>query len=378
MEKIGRERVSLIQTKIANQTLKEKEIVVEMTSKSMPQQNGDHRFPSTDEDTTVGEPTPVSSPPLPLRNIAHSSQPPIPTFLFPTNSATRSIDPSPMHALPKLPTAASFHHSWRMGTTSTSACTALPLALPSPVGGNNSANPLADVLRERTKQRRRHEDAAVAALRVQVAQLEDALAQESRRRVQTIQQMQQQSAEQVAAWQQQWQAQVQNDVAAVQERLAALEQRVTALEGTWEKQVTALSDDMAQHVQQYQTQYQTIQDDMQQERLQQQQREQRLQQQMAELQQTYLEKWSAERSARLASVSALQEAGEQQSHEQRQQAALWQEQVTQELELLQGRMEQEQKERAQNDDEIVQALNRYTQYLQESLAAAVGGALSDD
>lgn len=324
----------------------------------------DHSLALRADDETVGAPTPVSSPPLPRRNLTQQ-HPPIPAFLFPTT--TRD-------ALPKLNRSAGL--PLKIPST---ALTLPPLDIGAmQLNSPSGSNPLADVLRERTQQRRAADDAALAALRVQVGQLEAALAAAEARRTQTVTDLQAQTSAAVTQLQSELRQAIQQDVAAVQERLGALEQRVTGLEVMWEKQVTQITSEMDQHVQQYQSQYRTLTEDLQQERQQQQEREQRLQQQMTEISETYLRKWQTERSERLTAVQNIQEGLEEQAADQRQQSARLHDQMTQDLQLLQNLMEQEQKERAQSDDEIVQALNRYTQYLQESLAAAVGGAIADD
>lgn len=285
----------------------------------------------------VVEPSPVSSPPPVARSVASLSFPQLP-------SSRLTYSPSP-----------------------------LKLALPSGSENNDADAGFANVIRDRTRQRRANDDAALANLRVQVKRLEAALLAESKRRVAAVRSLRDQSVVAVADMEARLQRQVADDTGRVHERLNLLDQRMSALEERWNEDVGGIKDDIEHHSQQLKVQLQALQEAAAHERQQKQQREQRLLQQVQEVAAVYEERWQQERQDRMAAVSALHETMDA-VHSTRQSGVVtFEGRMQSELENLTVAVAAEQQERHASDEEIVNSLNRYTRYVQESLAAAVTG-----
>lgn len=231
----------------------------------------------------------------------------------------------------------------------------------------------AHVIRERTRQRRAREDAAVATLKVQVSRLEAALAAESRRRVAAIAHVHECANQAASELADRLQWQHREDVTRVHDRLQRLEERMAALEARWSDSAGALQDEIHHQSRHLKLQLQSIQQAAANEIQQKQIREQRLQQQMLEVAAVYEERWQQERQDRMAAVSVLLENMDSVHSSRNMEAVTLEGRLQQELQQLQRDVETEMLERHASDEEIVSALNRYTKQLQDSLAAAVTG-----
>ena len=95
-------------------------------------------------------------------------------------------------------------------------------------------------MRERTKQRREREDAALAHLRVQVRHLEAALTAETKRRVAAVAAASEAAAEAVQQVAEEWQKTVVSEQNETGRRLQLLEERVEKLEHVWQRDVRQL------------------------------------------------------------------------------------------------------------------------------------------
>jgi SF-assemblin/beta giardin len=230
----------------------------------------------------------------------------------------------------------------------------------------------ASVIRERTKQRRQKDAETVATLKVQVERLEKALAATCRRRVDSIQAIQNQATAAVLALEERLSAQVATDMVRVHDRLTSLEQRMAALETRWNHDVGALQDDLQHTSRQLSGQLQSLHQAVAQERTQVTTRHDRFVQQMHSVATSYDERWQQERQDRLAAILTLQETMTAVHSARELDVATMEGQLAAELRALTAAVAQEQHERRAHDEDIVQSLNRYTRYIQESLAATTG------
>jgi hypothetical protein len=80
------------------------------------------------------------------------------------------------------------------------------------------------------------------------------------------------------------------------------------------------------------------------------------------------ERWNLERHERENRIDHLEQNLKQQMAKRMHNEQIFQQKVQTELEELQRDLEEESQERQTQDDEIVEALNRYTKQLQESLS----------
>ena len=338
----------------------------------------------------VEKPASTETPPCPTINTAIIPSINTNTILTSPSAAP----PSPVHSPP-------FHQRHHNSATTTSInsdtspparpynITPLKLALPPTTSittntsndddnNNNNTNTntsnFAQVIRERTQQRRAREDAAVSELRVQVHRLEAALAAESKRRVSAVQQIHQQSVRAVAELETRIQQTVREEQERVHERLTLLEERCRQLEMRWQEDVGAVQESVDHHGTQLKTQLAALQQTVATERQQRKSREQRLRNQMQEMADKYQELWKQERQERLRSFGTLEETMHSVYSSQNANVATFEGRIARALEDLERAVEREQQERHTSDEDIVDALNRYSKNLQDSLAAASGAA----
>jgi len=315
---------------------------------------------------------------------AANERPPLEESIIVDMSADAGEPPTPVQSPPLAlqSTPQPSHHSLNTSFPSSSSpprfnVTPLKLALPPTSAGDSSSAPadaFAQVIRERTRQRRAQEDAAVSELRVQVTRLEAALAAESKRRVAAVQQIHQQSVTAVAEMEARLETRVQDEMARVHERLSVLEERCQQLEHQWAQDVRGVEDTVQHNSQQLKQQLAALQQSAAAEKQQRASREQRLRAQMQEISDSYQERWKQERQDRMAAIGTLQETMESVHNSRQSDVATFEGRLTRELEQLKVAMEREHRERHASDEEITDAVNRYVQQLQESLAAASGAA----
>jgi tRNA U34 5-carboxymethylaminomethyl modifying GTPase MnmE/TrmE len=80
------------------------------------------------------------------------------------------------------------------------------------------------------------------------------------------------------------------------------------------------------------------------------------------------DRWETERVDRLERIARLEEQVNRQEAQRTQEQESFQRKVQEGLEALRQELEDEVQEREKEDEEIVSALNRYTQQLQQSLS----------
>ena len=309
---------------------------------------------------SAAPPSPVHSPPF--RSQQHST-----TTTSITAASRLSITPLKL-ALPPISTSVTTSDILSIDTKNNNSNN-------TNTDNDDPSNPnLAHVIRERTRQRRAREDAAVAELRVQVSRLEAALKAESQRRVAAVQQIHQQSVRAVAELEERLQQTVQEEQERGHERMARLEERCRQLELRWQDDVGAVQDSVQHHGMQIQSQMTALQQAVATERQQRTSREHRLRTQMQEMADMYQELWKKERQDRLQQFGTLQETMNSVYSARNSDVASFQGRITRAVEDLQRAVDQEQQERHASDEDIVDALNRYSKNLQESLAAASGAA----
>ena len=243
-----------------------------------------------------------------------------------------------------------------------------PLALPPT---SCSSDGFAQILKERTRQRRAQEDAAVSAVRVQVTRLEAALAAESKRRVAALQLLHEQANQAAATMQEELQTQMKDEIQTVHTRLDRFEERLQQLETKVTHDMMALRHDIGRDTERMQAQLRTLQGQVAREEEKLHKRHGQTMEHMQTVSEEYVERWKVERQERLTAVQNLQETMQSVHSSRAQNLATFEGQLSYELEQLKLAVETESGERQTYDQEIVDGLNRYIQQLQESLAQAV-------
>jgi hypothetical protein len=284
---------------------------------------------------------------------------------------TSEILPSPMLTPARSsgkPIASIFDNSPLAKVTKTKT-SSLQLALP-PSAFDESGHNFAQVIREKTKQRKLQEDTAICKLKVEVDHLEAAMHRETKRRVAAIQNLHELYKTGITDMETRINKSMQEEMQIVQEKLVGLEDRIEKLEQRWLFDTTAFTDKINSNNKEIKSQIMELQNTIQNERRQQKHRQEQLEHQIQELTREFTEKWQTERRERMLDLARIQ-GGFENVHETRQsEVGHFENVLKSQLAQLQADMEREVMERNESDEEIVQALNRYSKQLQDSLAAA--------
>eukprot|EP00550_Attheya_septentrionalis_P009110 CAMPEP_0198284590 /NCGR_PEP_ID=MMETSP1449-20131203/4050_1 /TAXON_ID=420275 /ORGANISM="Attheya septentrionalis, Strain CCMP2084" /LENGTH=276 /DNA_ID=CAMNT_0043981735 /DNA_START=79 /DNA_END=909 /DNA_ORIENTATION=- len=257
---------------------------------------------------------------------------------------------------------------------STDSTTPISSSTPKPSESAVGDGSFEALLRERTRLRKEKEEHSVAELRVQMVSMERALAAEVQRRIYSVTQMELKCRETIG----QMEAKCQD---VLDQRLGHMETRLQQVEQSLEQLTTeshqSLSHDIPQQIRTQSTTLKESLDDLNQsltlERNERLGRDQRLGEQVDHFSKSWNSQMDQERAERLEGMAQVHDTFRLTS-DQHETAAQHLEQTMQdELADLGAQIERERKERTMEDDEIVNALNRYTDYLQTSL-----NVISDD
>jgi hypothetical protein len=236
---------------------------------------------------------------------------------------------------------------------------------------DDAAN-FAETVKQKTRQRREQEDAALASIKVQTKRLEAALTAEIKRRVDAVQQFQIKASVEIKRVEDKLLQQMQDDRAIAEDRLNALETRMAALECKWQADVNSTQQEFARTAHQLQEQIAELKSQTQNERQSRLEREEGLTQQIEQLSNEYKELWQAERQERTLEIQKLTEKSVADDMVRVESERSVDHRISQELKELQEEITLEQQEREQADHEIVAGLNRYMETVQASLAYVSG------
>ena len=245
-----------------------------------------------------------------------------------------------------------------------------PTALTVPDDGDDQA--FANLMRERTKQRKEREDQALAHLRVQVRRLEAALAAETKRRVAAVAALQQEAQTAIAQVAEQYQTALAQEGQVANERYLKLEQRVEALEKRWESDVVQVESAIQTKATVWKAALDDVQAQAETERKARLQREGRLMQRIEQVAEDYQEKWKTERHDRVSEMTTLTERVRVQEEARENQVRGLESRIQEALKELDTALQQEIVERQAHDQELVTALNNYTATVQSSLTFVSG------
>ncbi|KAL3944026.1 MAG: hypothetical protein SGBAC_001894 [Bacillariaceae sp.] len=259
-------------------------------------------------------------------------------------------------------------------TTPTSSPTRSSIA-PSPMVQNvdtlvvsaSDASTFEEIMKERNRVRKEREEYSVAELRVQISRLEDALAAETKRRVDATTSLDDMAREQIFAMEERLREQMKEDNHRLENRLHQVETHMEELEYRWKKDSEEQLEAVAQKSQEFEKAMKSLQSDQDTERKARLRREGNLLQQVEHHVAEFEVRWKLEKEERENRVRFLEDHLDQQMVKRREEENVFQDKVREELELLQRELDEETMERKAQDAEIVEALNRYTMQLQQSL-----------
>jgi len=225
-----------------------------------------------------------------------------------------------------------------------------------------------EIMRKRNRVRKEREDYHIANIKVQMSRLEDALAAETKRRVDATTALDELARTQVHEMEERVRGQLQQENDKLQIRLGSLEERVKMLELNWTNDSTNQVELVQSKAANLGKSISQIREDQDMERKARLRRECLLLQQVEAHSKEFEERWISERSDRIKRLEELEDqivrnearlALEQRKNEER---------IEVELSALKEELAIEAIERRTQDEEIVAALNRYTQQLQHSLS----------
>lgn len=227
-------------------------------------------------------------------------------------------------------------------------------------------NDFAALLKERSRQRKDREDAAVAALRVQVQRLEAALQAETKRRVAVTQQLKETARGEWERIEASLQQQYRDLAEQSDTRWLSLEDRLSLLEEKWKQDVLSGEKHIAETAEMMESRLKEIELQAEQDKESRQALYDRLTKQMEEITQNFDQKWQDEVTAREKAVGEIRQKW-QDTHKDTSQRDVT-DRLEKEVEQLRLALVQERMEREQHDDGLLLNLKAYSEHLQESLA----------
>ena len=257
------------------------------------------------------------------------------------------------------------------------ARTPAPVPLPSrglvvPASAPGADAAFEELLRERARVRRQKDEHSVAELRVQLDGMERALSAEIRRRIELNRTLERRCSERLRDMEGRVGLLIEERAEAVRVRVEAVEVRAAELGRRLEEEAGRVPRDIERRGRELAEMLAKVRDEMDEERSGRLGREGRILRQIAEHREHVEGMVRKEREARAAAVGEVREMLERAGAEGEGEGATLEERVLAEAEELRELAAGEARERRAADDEIVAALNRYTDQLQRSLAASMG------
>ena len=213
--------------------------------------------------------------------------------------------------------------------------------------------------------RKEKEEHSLAQITVQLTAAERALTQETQRRISSTHAIQKSCTKKMQDMEQNFERILNIRSLRMEERLVNVQQKLEELTNRFEEEKASVPQDMNARGKELKEMLDSFQKELSEERLDRLKREGRILKQMDDNSSAIysaIEKETAEReqvSYDLLSRIEYNERSQKQEMESK---------ITTELHELRGMIDREQQERELGDDEIVQALDRYTQQLQSSLS----------
>lgn len=223
------------------------------------------------------------------------------------------------------------------------------------------------IMKERARLRREKEDSHVAELRVKVTRLEQALAAETKRRVEATKQLEHHAKEELQHWEDRCRRELEEQRQSVEERLELLETKFGELEERWKRESTQQQKQVAKKGEEFTLALEELRKEAETERKLRQVREDQFLQQIEAHRKDYEGLWDRERQERIECVGELVHQLESNEDARKLGRKAVEVRLEEELAHLQKELEQETMERRKGDDDIHAELERYTLQFQRSL-----------
>lgn len=205
-------------------------------------------------------------------------------------------------------------------------------------------------------------------MKVQISRLEEALTAETRRRVDATTSLDDQARLQVYEMEERLKKQLEEDNIKLEHRLATLESRIGELEHRWTQEAHSQVESVQRKGEEFAKALEQLQQEQDVERKARLRREGSLLRQVENHAKEFEDRWTSERKDRINRVATLEASLLKKEEKRSQERAAFQQRVDEELSALKAEIDLEIQERQIQDEDIVSALNRYTQQLQQSLS----------
>jgi chromosome segregation ATPase len=223
------------------------------------------------------------------------------------------------------------------------------------------------IMKERARMRRAKEDSYVAELRVKVSRLEQALAAETKRRVEAMRSLERQAKEEIQHWEERQLNELKEQREIFEDRMGKLEERFNQLEERWKKESEQQKQQVNRKGEEFQAALDELRKEAETERKLRLVREGQFLQQIESHEKDYEELWNKERQERIESVGELVNQLESNEETRKDARKAVEVRLEHELAQLQRELQQETEERKKRDNEISTALDRYTYLFQQNL-----------
>jgi len=223
------------------------------------------------------------------------------------------------------------------------------------------------MMKERARMKREKEDSQVAELRVKVSRLEQALAAETKRRVEATRQLEHHAKAEIKHWEDRCKKDLQEQRQIVEGRLEVLELRLNELEDRWKRESQEHLGRVKAKGEEFSAALDELRKEAETERKLRVVRENQFLQQIETHGKDLEGLWDRERQERIECVGELVNQLENNEDAQLMGRKAVEARLEQELAQLQQELEKETLERRKGDDEIHAELERYTLQFQRSL-----------
>mmetsp|Transcript_11621 Transcript_11621/g.21731 ORF Transcript_11621/g.21731 Transcript_11621/m.21731 type:complete len:274 (-) Transcript_11621:418-1239(-) len=224
------------------------------------------------------------------------------------------------------------------------------------------------IMKARAQKRKEKDEHCVAELRVAMNNMDRSLTQEIKRRVEGNKALENKAREEITAMEKRLQLVLENRVQSFQHSLSLLESKVQELNDRLEEEKMNIPQDIEKKGKELKEILLEIQNDFSVERRDRLAREGRLMKQLNDHHQYISERWQQETEERTRDATELKNRLEHHESNRANADQEFEALITSELKALKDSLQQETMERKVEDDEIVEALNRYTANLQKSLS----------
>ena len=204
-----------------------------------------------------------------------------------------------------------------------------------------------------------------------MAGMDRSLSTEIKRRIDLNRSVEQSCAAQISQMEERLRRIIDDRATLLEERLAAVETKVEELNVRLTEESERIPKDIERRGEELGRMLKSLQNDLATERRDRLSREGRIVKQVEDHRQFIEQLMEEERTARKQSSEEIRQEVARINNTKKREGETFEQMIVRELEELRSAMGQEVQERRVEDDEIVAALNRYTEHLQRSLAGSV-------